>query len=78
MTDDTKAAEGFTVGDKIEHRLMPGFTMTVEDTAPCETDGARPEEHLKYRITDPDGSEDWLCAHDVQRPGQGLAWGPRA
>lgn len=64
----------FKTGDKIEHRLMPGFTMTVEDTRECETDANRPEPHLALKVTDPDGNEDWLCSHDVQRPGEGLPW----
>lgn len=59
----------FKAGDIIEHRLMPGFEMKVQDTRDCETDYARPEPHLAYRITDPDGNEDWLCAYD-------LAWSP--
>jgi hypothetical protein len=59
----------FAAGDSIEHELMPGFTMTVQETAQCETDSARPEPHLQYRITDPDGNTDWLCAYDVQKPG---------
>ena len=68
----------FKAGDKIERKLMPGFVMTVEETAPCETDGARPHDHLKYRITDPEGEPDWLCAEDVQRPGERLEWGGRS
>ena len=40
----------------------------------CETDSGRPDPHLAYKISDPDGNEDWLCAHDVQKPGQNLAW----
>ena len=65
----------FKAGDKIEHRLMPGFTMTVEDTRPCETDANRPEPHQALKVTDPEGNEDWLCATDVQRPGENLPWG---
>lgn len=65
----------FKAGDTIEHRLMPGFTMKVRDTRPCETDSARPEPHLQYEITDPDGNTDWLCSYDVQSPGQNLPWG---
>lgn len=57
-------------GDTIEHKLMPGFPMTVQEAAECETDGARPEPHSKYRITDPDGNEDWLCGYDVVNTGQ--------
>ena len=30
--------EQFKTGDKIEHRLMPGFTMTAGDAEPCETE----------------------------------------
>ena len=64
----------FKAGDVIEHRLMPGFTMTVLDTKDCETDANRPEPHLAYQVTDPEGNPDWLCAHDVQKPGEGLSW----
>jgi len=64
----------FKPGDIIEHRLMPGFTMPVQETRDCETDGSRPEPHLAYRVTDPEGNEDWLCHMDVQQPGQNLAW----
>ena len=64
----------FKPGDIIEHRLMPGFTMPVLETRECETDGNRPEPHLAYKVTDPEGNEDWLCAMDVQKPGQNLAW----
>ncbi len=56
------------VGDKIRHRdVPPGIfpLMPVQDTRPCETDGARPEKHLAYKITDPEGNEDWLCGYDV-------------
>jgi hypothetical protein len=65
----------FKAGDLIEHRLMPGFTMPVHEAKPRETDSARPEPHLKYRITDPDGNTDWLCHMDVQAPGANLPWG---
>lgn len=64
----------YKVGETIEHRLLPGFTMQVLDTRDCETDSARPEPHLAYKVIDPEGSEDWLCAHDVQRPGEGLPY----
>jgi len=43
-------------GDKIEHDLMPGFVMKVQEVRPCETDGARPEPHESYKITDPEGN----------------------
>jgi hypothetical protein len=55
----------YKTGDTIEHELMPGFAMRVQDTRECETDAARPEPHSAYKITDPDGNEDWLCAYDV-------------
>ena len=64
----------FKTGDKIEHRLMPGFTMPVLGTRDCMTDSTRPEPHLAYKVTDPEGSEDWLCHMDVQKPGENLAW----
>ena len=53
----------------IEHKLMPGFTMTVLDTRRCETGPGREEAHDQYKITDPDGNADWLCAYDVRRAG---------
>ena len=56
------------VGTRIEHKLMPGFVMEVQETRACETDGARPSLHKAYRVTDPAGNEDWLCAYDVQVP----------
>lgn len=65
----------YKTGDIIEHRLMPGFTMPVEDTRPCETEPNRPWPHLAYRVKDPQGCTDWLCAYDVQRPGENLPWG---
>jgi len=57
----------FKPGDEIEHNLMPGFVMRVQAAAGCEIDGARPEPHQQYKITDPEGNEDWLCAYDVRR-----------
>lgn len=55
------------VGDHIEHELMPGFTMTVLDTVDCETDANRSEPHQMFKIKDPVGNEDWLCAFDVRK-----------
>ena len=55
------------VGETIEFDLMPGFPMEVLDTKDCETDSARPEPHLTYKVVDPEGNEDWLCGHDVHR-----------
>jgi hypothetical protein len=64
--EDSKPLHGAKPGEQVEHKLMPGFAMTVLDTARCETDSARPETHDQYKITDPDGNEDWLCAYDVR------------
>lgn len=61
-------------GDVIEHRLMPGFAMTVLDTRECEKDANRREAHSAYQVRDPEGNLDWLCAYDVQRPGAGRPW----
>lgn len=55
------------IGDVIEHTLMPGFSMVVQQAQTCELDFARPEPHLRYRIVDPEGNEDWLCAYDVRK-----------
>lgn len=54
-------------GDTIEHELVPGFPMKVLDTRDCETDANRAVPHPAYKITDPDGNEDWLCAYDIVR-----------
>lgn len=67
MNGDNVPWDDAKPGDKIEHDLMPGFVMVVEDVATCERDGTRPEDHAKYKVTDPDGNEDWLCAYDVHR-----------
>lgn len=54
------------MGDVIEHKLVPGFRMTVEDVRSCETDLTRRDQHDQYLITDPEGNKDWLCAYDVR------------
>lgn len=74
QADGGQQMQQYKKGDVIEHRLMPGFTMTVLDTRECETDANRSEPHSAYQVTDPEGNADWLCAMDVQRPGEGRAW----
>jgi len=64
----------FKTGDIIEHRLMPGFTMTVLETRDCKAEAPFRDPHLAYRVTDPGGNDVWLCGHEVQKPGEGLAW----
>lgn len=59
-------------GDRIEHKLMPGFVMTVRGVRGCEQDATRPEPHSRYLITDPAGNDDWLCAYDVKPAAQGM------
>ena len=66
--EDNKPAEA-EVGDMIEHRLMAGFRMKVEGLEPCATGPDRPEPHSAYKITDPEGNEDSLCAYDVRKVG---------
>lgn len=65
MTDPKASVPDLEAGDVIEHRLVPGFRMTVLDTRACETDWNRPEPHKAYEIVDMEGNRDWLCAHDV-------------
>jgi hypothetical protein len=65
MNDTTAPVHDVGLGHKIEHDLMPGFVMEVRGVGSCETDGARSEPHARFKITDPDGNEDWLCAYDV-------------
>lgn len=48
-------------GDTIEHNLMPGFRMQVEEVEPCES-----PDHNQFKITDPEGQTDWLCERDVR------------
>lgn len=54
------------VGDLIEHKLLPGFGMTIQEVAPCPQDQGRPLPHNSFRIVDPEGEEDWLCGYDVR------------
>lgn len=61
----------FNTGDTIEHELMPGFPMTIQEVADCEVDANRDEPHAQYKITDPEGAEDWLCAQEVRRVRRG-------
>ena len=56
-------------GMHIEHKLVPGFPMEFQDATSCKTDRSRPEPHAKYKVTDPDGSTNWLCAYDVRPVG---------
>jgi len=67
MTNDS--ASPIRVGDFIEYKLMPGFRMEVLEVAPCEPSPVRPEPHDQYKVIDPEGNEDWLCAHDVRKVG---------
>jgi hypothetical protein len=53
-------------GDPIEHKLMPGFVMVIAEAGPCENGPGRDEPHSRYRITDPYGTDDWLCGYDVR------------
>lgn len=64
--EDSGPLQGARTGDKIEHKLMPGFTMTIQAAKPCETGSTRSDPHQQYLITDPDGNSDWLCAYDVR------------
>lgn len=61
MTDYCRAE----IGDTIEHKDMPGFPMKIEAIGTCESSAGRDETHRKYKITDPEGQSDWLCAYDV-------------
>lgn len=67
MNNMQAPAKDVGLGHKIEHDLMPGFVMEVRKVRPCETDGARPVEHAAYKVTDPEGNEDWVCAFDVHQ-----------
>lgn len=60
--------DNYKVGDTIAHTLMPVevWSGRVLETQDCETDSARPEPHLMYRVIDPSGQEDWLCGYEAQ------------
>ncbi len=62
-------ATGINAGDRVEHRLLPGYLMRVKDIAPCEMDSARPQAHSKYNVRDPAGNRYWVCACDVRKVG---------
>jgi hypothetical protein len=64
--EDSQPLHGALTGDLIEHKLVPGFAMEVRGIQACEQDGARPEPHSQYQVTDPEGSTDWLCAYDCR------------
>ena len=67
--EDSSPLHGVKPGDRIMHKMVPGFPVTVLEVAPCETDAARPEPHDQYRVLDPDSNPDWLCAYDVTSAG---------
>jgi len=58
----------FSAGDRIEfipaHGMLP--PITVLDVKKCETDYGRPEPHRQYKVTDPEGNEDWVCGYDAK------------
>lgn len=56
----------YQVGDVIEHTGLPGFRMRVREVGDC-ADEIRPESHPRYKVIDPEGCEDWLCAYDARR-----------
>ena len=52
-------------GDRIEMVLAPGYSMTVLSVKPCESGSDnRSGPHSQFRIIDPEGNADWLCAWD--------------
>jgi len=66
--ENDRPLHGAKPGDRIEHKLVPGFVMTVLEVAPCETGAALSIDigpHDQYRVLDPDSNPDWLCAYDV-------------
>ena len=67
MNGTTAPAQNIGLGDR--NGLLPGFVMEVQGVATCETDGSRSQEHAKFKVTDPEGNEDWLCAYDVHKAG---------
>ena len=66
-TDTPDERNAYQVGDEVEHNLMPGFVMTVQDVATCQPG----EAHRALLITDPEGAQDWLCSRDVRLVARG-------
>jgi hypothetical protein len=56
-------------GDRIEHKMLPGFAVTVQEVRPCEggitTDQDGP--HSEYLVINPEGDPEWLCGRDVRK-----------
>ena len=79
MPQETTApqpVEGFAIGDTVEHRLVPGYRMPVQDRKPCEPlPGLHPAEHPQYLVRGPEGDEEWACHYDMQKPGENRPWG---
>ena len=65
MNNTMTPAKGIAAGQWIEHDLMPGYAMEVREVRACEPEPPRSAEHDSYKITDPEGQTDWLCAFDV-------------
>jgi hypothetical protein len=65
VNDTREPVRDLGPGHRIEHDLMPGFVMEIRGVRSCQADSARPEEHAAFKVTDPRGKEDWLCAYDV-------------
>jgi hypothetical protein len=66
---EPKSVEGFAIGDTVEHRLMPGFRMPVQDRKPCEPYPVHPAEHPQYLVQDPRGRHG--LGVPLRRPGAG-------
>jgi hypothetical protein len=66
LPGDSQPLHDAAIGDRIEHKLVPGFPMAIQAIEPCETDGARSQPHSQYQVTDPEGNTDWLCAYNVR------------
>jgi hypothetical protein len=64
--EDNASLHGAAPGDRIEHKMLPGLILAVQEVKDCELDGARPEPHSQYRVLGPDGNTDWLCAYDCR------------
>jgi hypothetical protein len=69
MNSCSEPIQGVKVGDVIGMDLIPDalWTGPVLEVRECETNGGRQIPHSSFRVLDPEGIEDWLCAYDAHK-----------
>lgn len=59
--------ERYKVGETIQHKLWPGFTMTVLDVKDCDGLFVFSDGHAMYQAFDPEMNPEWFCADYVEK-----------